>query len=93
MRLVNIPQKIINYNDKKLRNFISRDVLETYGHPSKPIQFNTVSNLEQAQNMFLLAATGFGKSEIPEMYLKLRGKDHKGKRQRSIVVLNQLNAL
>ncbi|KNF04350.1 hypothetical protein PSTG_02692 [Puccinia striiformis f. sp. tritici PST-78] len=90
---VNVAQKILDLNDDDLKAFIEKDALERYKQESKPLQVDTVVNLVRGRNTFLLAATGFGKSRIPEMYLSLTTKNRKGKILGVVVVLNPLDEL
>ncbi|KAH9458587.1 hypothetical protein Pst134EA_009767 [Puccinia striiformis f. sp. tritici] len=90
---VNVAQKILDLDNNELRAFIEKDTLERYKQPSKPLQVDTVVNLVRGRNTFLLAATGFGKSRIPEMYLNLTTRNRKGEIQGVVVVLNPLDEL
>jgi superfamily II helicase len=70
-----IPSKILDYNNNQLRTHIEKDLFKKYHQQSKPLQVKAVLNLIRGRHMFLLAATGFGKSRIPEMYLNMKTKD------------------
>jgi superfamily II DNA helicase RecQ len=90
---INIPKRILNYDDETLKKEIENDAFKRYAQTSKPLQVDTVLNLIQGRNTFLLAATGFGKSHIPEMYLNMTTKNHTGRCIGVAVVLNPLDAL
>jgi superfamily II DNA helicase RecQ len=90
---INIPKKIGEYDDNRLKDYIKIESFKKYKQESKPLQVNTVANLVRGQNTFLLAAIGFGKSRIPEMYLNLTTRDRNGKFLGVVVVLNPLDAL
>jgi superfamily II DNA helicase RecQ len=72
---------------------ISTQSIARYQQEPKKIQVETVMNLLRGRNTFLLAATGFGKSRISEMYLDLLPKDRHGRILGVVVVLNPLDAL
>ncbi|KAA1066967.1 ATP-dependent DNA helicase sgs1 [Puccinia graminis f. sp. tritici] len=90
---INIPKKICEYDDDQLKDYIKNESFNRYKQESKPLQVKTVANLVRGRNTFLLAATGFGKSRIPEMYLNLTTRDRKGELLGVVVVLNPLDAL
>ncbi|OAV97441.1 hypothetical protein PTTG_00168, partial [Puccinia triticina 1-1 BBBD Race 1] len=91
--MVPIPQKITNFDDEQLKTYIREGSFNKYNQESKPLQVDTVANLVRGRNTFLLAATGFGKSRIPEMYLNLTARDRNGEFVGVVVVLNPLDAL
>ncbi|PLW05411.1 hypothetical protein PCANC_26970 [Puccinia coronata f. sp. avenae] len=68
MEPINIPKRILNYDDETLKKEIENDAFKRYAQTSKPLQVDTVLNLIRGRNTFLLAATGFGKSRIPEIF-------------------------
>ncbi|KAA1086245.1 hypothetical protein PGTUg99_013433 [Puccinia graminis f. sp. tritici] len=61
---VNLYKKIYEKNNDKLKEFIKQTSMDTYQQEAKPLQVDTVFNLAQGRNTFLLAGTGFGKSRI-----------------------------
>jgi hypothetical protein len=70
-----IPSKILDYDNDQLRTHIEKYSFKKYRQQSKPLQVKTVLNLIRCRHTFLLLATGFGKSRIPEMYLNMTTKD------------------
>ncbi|KAH9463762.1 hypothetical protein Pst134EA_015846 [Puccinia striiformis f. sp. tritici] len=90
---VNVAQKILDLDNNDLKAFIKKDVLERYKQESEPLRVNTVVNLVCGRNTILLAATGFGKSTIPEIYLNLMTKNRKGEILCVVVVLHPLDEL
>ncbi|EHS62995.1 uncharacterized protein PGTG_22755 [Puccinia graminis f. sp. tritici CRL 75-36-700-3] len=88
-----VPKKTQACNEDELKGLIERQGLKKYNQPCKPRQVETVASLIRGRNTFLLAATGFGKSRIPELYLDLLCKDRSGDIQGVVVVLNPLDAL
>ncbi|EFP78569.2 uncharacterized protein PGTG_04525 [Puccinia graminis f. sp. tritici CRL 75-36-700-3] len=93
MNPINIPRKICDYDDNQLKTYIKSESFDKYKQESKTLQVDTVANLVRGRNTFLLAATGYGKSRIPEMYLNLTARDRKGQFLGVVVVLNPLDAL
>ena len=55
----------------------------------KDLQVETVVSLAKRQHTFLLAGTGFGKSQIPEMFHNMFPPSRKA----IVVVLNPLDSL
>jgi superfamily II DNA helicase RecQ len=86
-------KKVMDLEDKNLKKHIEEDSFMQYGQKRKPLQVKTVIQLIQGCNIFLLAATGFSKSRIPEMYLKMTTKHQSGRCIGVVVVLNPLDAL
>ncbi|PLW29896.1 hypothetical protein PCANC_20791 [Puccinia coronata f. sp. avenae] len=93
MAEASIPKKLQAYDDDQLSNHIETDSFDKYQQKCKPLQVKTVVNLIRGRNMFLLAATGFGKSRIPEIYLNMTTKDRTGRHIGVVIVLNPLDAL
>ncbi|KAI7962570.1 hypothetical protein MJO28_000664 [Puccinia striiformis f. sp. tritici] len=58
-------------SDTKLKEHIKKTALGFYGQEAKDLQVEVVFNLCQGRNTFFLAATGFGKSRIAEIYFKM----------------------
>ena len=58
-------------DDEDLKKHIEDDSFKKYQQKRKPLQVHTVLNLLREQHTFLLAATGFGKLHIPEIYLNI----------------------
>jgi hypothetical protein len=86
---VNIYKKLFEKSNEKLKAHIRKVLLETYDQHAKPLQVDTIFNLAQGRDTFLLAGTGFGKSWIPEMYYKLFPQ----KARAVVLVLNPLDTL
>jgi hypothetical protein len=86
---VKIYKKLFEKSDEKLKEHIRKVSLETYNQHAKPLQVDTVFNLAQGRDTFFLAVTGFGKSQIPEMYYKLFPQ----KARAVVLVLNPLDTL
>ncbi|EHS63911.1 uncharacterized protein PGTG_20892 [Puccinia graminis f. sp. tritici CRL 75-36-700-3] len=86
---VNVYKKVYEKNDDDLKAHIGRVSLDFYGQPAKLLQINTVANLVQGRNTFLLAGTGYGKSRIAEIYFKLIPHVKKA----VVLVLNPLDSL
>ena len=80
-------------DDEDLKKHIEDDSFKKYQQKRKPLQVHTVLNLLREQHTFLLAATGFGKSHIPEIYLNMTTKDRSGRFMGVVVVLKPLDAL
>ncbi|KAI7956598.1 hypothetical protein MJO28_003693 [Puccinia striiformis f. sp. tritici] len=80
-------------NNDELKEKIVAQSMQRYNQAPKPLQVDTVVNLLRGQNTFLLAATGFGKSRISELYLEMLPKDRDGNIYGVVVVLNPLDAL
>ncbi|KAI7944925.1 hypothetical protein MJO28_010620 [Puccinia striiformis f. sp. tritici] len=80
-------------NDDELKEKIATQSMQRYNQVPKPPQVNTVVNLLLGQNTFLLAATGFGKSRISELYLEMLPKDRNRNIYGLVAVLNPLDAL
>ncbi|PLW07683.1 hypothetical protein PCASD_16249 [Puccinia coronata f. sp. avenae] len=93
MKLIRVPSKLQSANDVTLRHQIQSHAMKRYQQEAKTLQVNTVMSLLRGRDTFVLAATGFGKSRIPEMYLGLLAKDCRGQITGVVVVLNPLNAL
>ncbi|PLW24134.1 hypothetical protein PCASD_06699 [Puccinia coronata f. sp. avenae] len=62
--------------------------MKRYQQEAKTLQVDTVMSLLRGRNTFVLAATGLGKSRIPEMHLDLLAKDCQGQITGVVVVLN-----
>ncbi|KAA1067813.1 ATP-dependent DNA helicase sgs1 [Puccinia graminis f. sp. tritici] len=86
---INIYQEVYKMTDKKLKDHISQASLKSYGQHAKDLQVDAVFNLVQGRNTFLLAGTGFGKSRIAELYMKMIPQKSKG----VVLVLNPLDSL
>jgi superfamily II DNA helicase RecQ len=93
MEAINILKKILNSDDETLKKEIENNAFKRYAQTSKPLQVDMVLNLIRGRNTFLLAATGFGKLRIPEMYLNMTTKNCTGRCIGVVVVLNPLDAL
>ena len=90
---IQVTKSFLERNDENLKELIENDSFNQYQQKSKPLQVQRVINLIRGQNTFLLVATGFGKSQIPEMYLNMTTKDRSGRCMGVVVVLNPLDAL
>ncbi|KAA1122024.1 ATP-dependent DNA helicase sgs1 [Puccinia graminis f. sp. tritici] len=90
---VAVPQALEMASDTELKKTISESGLTKYGQECKKLQVESVLSLLRGKNTFILAATGFGKSRIPELYLNLLTKDRLGNIAGVIIVLNPLDAL
>ncbi|OAV97466.1 hypothetical protein PTTG_09166 [Puccinia triticina 1-1 BBBD Race 1] len=90
---IQVGVKIKNSGNDELNNMIKLEALERYNQEAKPLQVNTVANLFQGRNTFLLAATGFGKSRITEIYLNMLPKDRHRSTLGVVVVLIPLDSL
>ncbi|PLW55461.1 hypothetical protein PCANC_07071 [Puccinia coronata f. sp. avenae] len=86
---VNVYKKVSEMNNHNLSKHINQLALEFYAQASKPLQVETVINLVNGRNTFLLAGTGFGKSQIAEIYYRLIPK----KQRAVILTLNPLDTL
>ncbi|KAA1070012.1 ATP-dependent DNA helicase sgs1 [Puccinia graminis f. sp. tritici] len=75
---VAVPQALEMASDTELKKTISQSGLTKYGQECKKLQVESVLSLLRGKNTFILAATGFGKSRIPELYLNLLTKDRLG---------------
>lgn len=84
-----LPASFANANLSEKRTRVEDLFLKAYGVPGKPLQVDTVLSLAQCNNTFLLAGTGFGKTRIAELYLKLFQKSL----HPIVLVLNPLDAL
>ncbi|KAA1082097.1 hypothetical protein PGTUg99_018528 [Puccinia graminis f. sp. tritici] len=93
MKGIRVSSAIRSAGNDTLKQMISTQSIERYQQEPKKIQVETVMNLLCGRNTFLLAATGFGKSRISEMYLDLLPKDQHGRILGVVVVLNPLDAL
>jgi superfamily II DNA helicase RecQ len=90
---VSVPQALEMASDTELKKMIWQSGLAKYGQECKKLQVESVLSLLRGKNTFILAATGFGKSRIPELYLNLLTKDRPGKIAGVIILLNPLDAL
>ncbi|PLW53540.1 hypothetical protein PCANC_07248 [Puccinia coronata f. sp. avenae] len=86
---INIYKKIFGKSDDKVRAHIKKLSLDCYGQESKHLQVETVLNLAKGRNTFLLAGTGFGKSQIAKLYFRIIPK----KQHAVILTLNPLDTL
>ncbi|POW20083.1 hypothetical protein PSHT_03932 [Puccinia striiformis] len=86
---ITLNKKLMAMQDGPLARAIDLKAVKKYGVPAKPLQTTAVLNLARRRNVFLLAGTGFGKSQIPEMYFKLMPK----KQAPVVLTLNPLDAL
>ncbi|KAA1103186.1 ATP-dependent DNA helicase sgs1 [Puccinia graminis f. sp. tritici] len=86
---INIYQEVYKMTDEKLKAHIAETSLKSYGQCAKDLQVDAVFNLVQGRNTFLLAGTGFGKSRIAELYMKMIPQNSRG----VVVVLNPLDSL
>ncbi|EFP84707.2 uncharacterized protein PGTG_10866 [Puccinia graminis f. sp. tritici CRL 75-36-700-3] len=93
MEGIHAPAKVQASTDEEVREKIAIQSREKYDQEPKPLQVETVLNLLRGRNTFLLAATGFGKSRISEMYLRMLPKNPHGDTIGVVVVLNPLDAL
>jgi hypothetical protein len=59
---VDIYQKIMNKSNTDMKSYIAKVAKLFYRQPAKSLQVNTVLNLVNGRNTFVLAGTGFGKS-------------------------------
>ncbi|KAA1085800.1 ATP-dependent DNA helicase sgs1 [Puccinia graminis f. sp. tritici] len=94
---VAVPQALEMASDTELKKTISQSGLTKYGQECKKLQVESVLSLLRGKNTFILAATGFGKSRIPELYLNLLTKDRLGNitgdRQKSDIIPKPLPAV
>jgi hypothetical protein len=74
MESVDVPKSSEEATDDELQKKIEGEGLVTYQHSCKPLQFTSNMSFFRGYNTFILAATGFGKSKIPELYLKILTK-------------------
>ncbi|KAA1072140.1 hypothetical protein PGT21_028752 [Puccinia graminis f. sp. tritici] len=88
-----VTKKVHELNDDDLRTHIEKRGIERYKQSCKTLQVDTIASLVRGNNTFLLAATGFGKTRIAELYLDLMPKDKKGRISGVVIVLNPLDAL
>jgi hypothetical protein len=58
----------MNKSNDDMKSHIAKTAAFFYQQPAKSLQVNAVLNLVNGRNTFLLAGTGFGKSQIPEIY-------------------------
>ncbi|OAV90352.1 hypothetical protein PTTG_28353 [Puccinia triticina 1-1 BBBD Race 1] len=86
---VNVYKKVYEKSDAELKTHIEEVSVKFYGQPSKPLQTDTVLNLVNGRNTFLLAGTGFGKSRIAKLYYKMIPKSNRA----VVLVLNPLDSL
>ncbi|EFP76791.2 uncharacterized protein PGTG_02252 [Puccinia graminis f. sp. tritici CRL 75-36-700-3] len=86
---INIYQEVYKMTDEKLKAHIAETSLKSYGQCAKDLQVDAVFNLVQGRNTFLLAGTGFGKSRIAKLYMKMIPQNSRG----VVVVLNPLDSL
>ncbi|OAV98657.1 hypothetical protein PTTG_09216, partial [Puccinia triticina 1-1 BBBD Race 1] len=86
---VNVYKKVYEKSDAELKTHIEEVSVKFYGQPSKPLQTDTVLNLVNGRNTFLLAGTGFGKSQIAKLYYKMIPKSNRA----VVLVLNPLDSL
>jgi superfamily II DNA helicase RecQ len=93
MAEASIPKKLLAYDANQLSNHIENDSFDKYQQKCKPLQVKNSVNLIRGHNTFLLAATGFGKSRIPEIYLNMTTKDCNSRHIGVVIVLNPLDAL
>ncbi|PLW19120.1 hypothetical protein PCASD_02232 [Puccinia coronata f. sp. avenae] len=82
-------KKMLENPDLSLSAAIANKSIKRYGQVAKPLQLKTIVNLARGCNVMLLAGTGFGKSQILDLYHDLTPKESKA----VIVVLNPLDAL
>ncbi|KNZ45943.1 uncharacterized protein VP01_768g7 [Puccinia sorghi] len=73
-----VARKLLQKNDEMVKVVVADRAREFFGVDTKPLQINTVSNIRRVHNTFLLAGTGFGKSQIAEMYHILLAQKDKG---------------
>lgn len=84
-----IPASVLNASDTRKRKIITEVFVKQYKVQPRILQVESVLNLVNKKNTFLLAGTGYGKTRIAELYYHLFQK-----RCRSIVlVINPLDAL
>jgi superfamily II DNA helicase RecQ len=93
MEGIHAPAKIQASTNDDVREKIASVSRDKYHQEPKPLQVETVLNLLRGRNTFLLAATGFGKSRISELYLQILPKNTHGEIIGVVVVLNPLDAL
>ncbi|KAH9823039.1 hypothetical protein DFH28DRAFT_1118395 [Melampsora americana] len=62
---------------------------KTYGQPGRDLQVKTGVSLVNQRNTFLRAGTGYGKSQIPEVYLSLHPKNPRP----VVLTINPLDSL
>ncbi|OAV86457.1 hypothetical protein PTTG_06812, partial [Puccinia triticina 1-1 BBBD Race 1] len=86
---VNIYKKLFNKSSEKLREHVSKTLIDFYSQFAKQLQVEAVLNLIEGRNTFLLAGTGFGKSRIPKLYYKMIPSTTKA----VVLVLNPLDSL
>lgn len=81
--------RLCDLPEEQLTQQLLQMSIERYGVPAKPLQLQTVVNLLKFRNTFVLAATGFGKTRIAELYYFAFGAASQG----LVLVLNPLDAL
>ncbi|EFP74254.1 uncharacterized protein PGTG_00210 [Puccinia graminis f. sp. tritici CRL 75-36-700-3] len=86
---VSLPESILRFDEDHIRAHITEKTQNTYQQEPKVQQVEAVSSLVKGQNTFVLAGTGFGKSRISEIFLRLFDKKEKA----TVLVLNPLDAL
>ncbi|KNE93805.1 hypothetical protein PSTG_12809 [Puccinia striiformis f. sp. tritici PST-78] len=93
MKEVRVTNLIRDSSDEELRRMIELKSIQKFKQKAKPLQVETVLNLLRGRNTFVLAATGFGKSRISELYLEMLPRDRRQNLRGVVVVLNPLDAL
>ncbi|KAA1115002.1 ATP-dependent DNA helicase sgs1 [Puccinia graminis f. sp. tritici] len=86
---IQLLAKIAEKKNQALKAAIGKLAQICYEQPAKDLQIEAVYHLANGSNTFVLAGTGFGKSQIPEIYHMLHPKPSNA----VIVVLNPLDAL
>ncbi|EFP74574.2 uncharacterized protein PGTG_00530 [Puccinia graminis f. sp. tritici CRL 75-36-700-3] len=86
---IQLLAKIAEKKNQALKAAIGKLAQIRYEQPAKDLQIEAVYHLANGSNTFVLAGTGFGKSQIPEIYHMLHPKPSNA----VIVVLNPLDAL
>ncbi|PLW50709.1 hypothetical protein PCASD_00631 [Puccinia coronata f. sp. avenae] len=89
MPSISLPKKLLELSRDELKDHIRQFANDTYGDEAKDKQIDAVAHLVHSEYTFVLAGTGFGKTRIAEIYLRL----FKPYQKPVIVVLNPLDAL
>ncbi|PLW41605.1 hypothetical protein PCANC_17431 [Puccinia coronata f. sp. avenae] len=82
-----LPIKVLQMNDGLLNNHITKTSVAFYHNQPKDLQVEAVSVLARGKNCFVQAGTGYGKTQISEMFLNLIH------RKAVVLVLNPLDSL
>ncbi|PLW48877.1 hypothetical protein PCASD_02790 [Puccinia coronata f. sp. avenae] len=86
---VALPKKLLALSRDELKDHIKKMANGICEDEAKEGQIDAVAHLVHSEHTFVLAGTGFGKTQIAEMYSKL----FKPYQKAVIVVVNPLDAL